>query len=319
MNNNNSELPIIDGHVDLLYEMSRFHPDISFNEISEGPVTLEKLKTGNIRVIVTAFYCPDEYNGPGRSVKYLENLFKISDKYLTGLYKIKTGKELELCMKEEAGTIFLLENSDALLEMGIERLHEKGLKVAGLTHAGKNRIGDGNGVKYPDGLTKEGKKLVKFLDINGFAVDLAHLSDPCFREVIDLFKGPMISSHTGVRYFCNNPRNLSAEQIEIILQRNGIIGITINPEMLSEDNTAGIQDVFKHIDFIAQKYGADGIALGSDLCGFDSVNNGLEDISKLKNLAELFYKRGGYPLDAIEKIMGKNWYDFYFSLFETDS
>ena len=308
-------MPIVDGHVDLLYEMIQHHPDTPFHEISTGPVTLEKLEKGDIRIIVTAFYCPDEHNGPGSAIEYLENLFDMADKNLTGLTHIQTAKGLNSCFKKGTGTgtVFLLENADALLEMGIEKLEEKGLKVVGLTHAGKNRIGDGNGIRYPERLTVEGKDIVKILDNNGFAIDLAHLSWPCFREVVDVFKGPVISSHTGLRPFCDTPRNLSPEQVEIILQRDGLIGITINPEMLSEDQTAGIEDVFKHIDFIAQKYGAGGVALGSDFCGFDLSIQGVEDISKLNNLVGILVKHG-YPWEAIQKIMGENWRLFYSSL-----
>ena len=315
MNDRHSDLPIVDGHVDILYEMIRHHPDTPFHEISTGPVTLKKLEKGGIRIIVTALYCPDEHNGPGSAAEYLEGLFDMADKYLAGLNHILTAKEIDSCFKGETGIgkILLLENSDALLEMGTDKLEESGLKVVGLTHAGRNRIGDGNGIRYPEGLTSEGKALVKILDNNGFAIDLAHLSQPCFWEVIDTFKGPVISSHTGISPLCDIPRNLSPEQVEIMLQRDGLIGITINPEMLSEDQIADAEDVFKHIDFIAQKYGVDGIALGSDLCGFDMVTSGAEDISKLKNLVEIL-ERHGYPREAVQKIMGENWRLFYSSL-----
>lgn len=309
------EIPIIDGHVDILYEMVQKYPDTPFHEISTGAVTLEKLKKGDIRTITASFYCPDEHNGPGSSVGYLENLFDIADKYLTSLIHIRTPKELDLCFREKTktGVIFLLENADALLDMGIERLREKGFKITGLTHNGKNRIGDGSAVRYPEKLTKEGKALIKVLDNNGFAIDMAHLSQPCFWEVIDTFRGPVISSHTGIRTLCDIPRNLSPEQVDIMLQRDGLIGITFNPEMLSADRIAGIEDVFKHIDFIAQKHGVDGIGIGSDICGFDVPVQGLEDISGLNGLVEILVKHG-YPRQAIQEIMGENWYLFYSSL-----
>ncbi|MDY6934635.1 MAG: membrane dipeptidase [Spirochaetota bacterium] len=310
-----SNTSIIDGHVDLLYEMTRNHNGIPFDRITDSPVTIERLKRGNVRIIVSAYYCPDEYNGGYSAAEYLENLFNISELYLTGLKHVKSANEFVLCFNggEETGIISLIENADALLEMGIEKLEKKGIKVVGLTHSGRNRIGDGNSIKYPNKITNDGKALVKSLDDSGFAIDLAHLSETCFMELCDIFKGPIISSHTGLRKFYDIPRNLSQKQTDIILHRGGLIGITINPEMLSGDKIADIIDVFQNIDFIVQKYNANSVALGSDLCGFDFVNQGIPDISYLNDLAEIFDKHG-YTSESIRKIMGENWLRFYCSL-----
>jgi len=312
--NNNNNIPIIDGHVDLIYEMQRHYYDKPFHEISGGPVTLKKLCKGNVKIIVSAFFLADGFNGAELSVNYLKNLINASDKYLTSLTQIKSREDLDKCFKKGSGVIFLLENADALLNFSISELKNKNIKTIGLTHVGKNRIGDGNMVPFPEKLTKHGKELVKILDQNGFAIDLAHLSEPSFFDVVNSFKGPIMSSHTGLTPFYNTPRNLSPEQIKIILQRKGVIGISVNPEMLSYSQSATINDVFIQIDYIAQKYDVDGIAIGSDFCGFDLINSGLDDISKLSNLAEILDKNG-YPEKAVKKILGENWFNFYASLF----
>ena len=95
--------------------------------------------------------------------------------------------------------IFLVENGDGLIEFDRAMLAEAGIRVVELTHQGKNRIGDGNGVPFPEGLTEQGKGLLKELSRPGFAFDAAHLAEPGFRDLVRMHEGPPLSSHTGVR------------------------------------------------------------------------------------------------------------------------
>ena len=311
--------PIIDGHVDLIYEMMRHHHGTGFRDLAAGPVTLEKMVRGNVRVIVTALYSPDSMNGEKKARAHLEGLLDYADSHLQGIKQVTSEKDLFSCYDSDLqpGTLFLVENADALLEMDLDRLLMRKIKVIGLTHAGRNRIGDGNSVHNPRGLTGEGKNLVRRLVDKGFILDVAHLSDPSFRDVLKLFDGPLISSHTGFRFFVPKPRNLGEEEIKRIAERKGIIGVSVNPEMLSMDNIVGIHDVFRHIDWIVQRYGPDIVAIGSDYCGFDCVNQGMKDISCLKDLEDIMAVQG-YPEEAIKKILGWNWYLFYSSLLDVE-
>ena len=141
----------------------------------------------------------------------------------------------------------------------------------------------------------------------------AHLAEPGFRDLTRLCEGPLISSHTGVRALADIPRNLDRSQVAAILERKGVIGIAADPAMLTPSGEASIQDIFRHIDWIAQSFGADGIGIGTDFCGFRTVNTGFEDITKLADLARVM-REHGYPEPGIRKIMGGNWRVFYESL-----
>ncbi len=307
--------PIFDGHVDVLYAMSNSFPRTEFDKISDLPVTIEKMNAASVLIIVAALYCPDDYNGQATSAAFLKDLISQAENYMTGLFHIRSDADIENCFENaNPGMILLVENSDGLLEIDRGVIERAGIKVAGLTHMGRNRIGDGNNVPFPGGLTEAGKKLVRELSREGFAFDLAHLAEPGFRDLVRIHEGPLLSSHTGVRELCDIPRNLTWDQIKMILDRKGVIGIAADPKMLSIDGQAGIEDIFRHIDSIAQSFEADGIAIGSDFCGFHSVNHGIEDISKLPDLADLLLRRG-YPEQSVRRIMGINWYNFYRSLF----
>ena len=163
------------------------------------------------------------------------------------------------------------------------------------------------------GLTGKGKDLVKELAQEGFAFDAAHLAEPGFRDLSRIYDGPIISSHTGVRSLYDIPRNLTREQIAVILERKGVVGIAADPEMLTPSGKASIEDIFHHIDWIAQSFEADGIGIGTDFCGFYTTNAGFEDISRMDDLARIMLSHG-YPMESVRKIMGENWRDFYETL-----
>ena len=303
----------IDGHVDILYEMFESHSNVPFEDLSGLPVTLEKMKNADVIAAVAALYCPDTHNGAA-AADFLSKLLNYAERYLTGLFHIKSAEDLNDCIRQKKpGMIWLIENADGLLEFDRARLAQAGIKVAGLTHMGRNRIGDGNNVSFPEGLTGKGKDLVEELAREGFAFDAAHLAEPGFRDLSRIHEGPIISSHTGVRSLCDIPRNLTREQIAVIMERKGVIGIAADPKMLTPSGEASIEDIFHHIDRIAQSFGADGIGIGTDFCGFHATNAGFEDITRLEDLARMMLAHG-YPMQSVRKIMGENWRDFYESL-----
>jgi membrane dipeptidase len=118
-----------------------------------------------------------------------------------------------------------------------------------------------------------------------------------------------------VRALADIPRNLTRNQVAAILERKGVIGIAADPKMLTPSGEASIQDIFRHIDWIAQSFGADGIGIGTDFCGFHTVNAGFEDITRLSDLARIM-REYGYPEPEIRKIMGENWRGFYRTLLQ---
>ena len=212
--------------------------------------------------------------------------------------------------------LFLLENADALVGRlsFVEELLEAGVKIVGLTHAGRNSIADGNDVFIPGGFTLEGRDVVRALDDFGVIIDVAHLHPKCFWELLNIFNGRVVSSHTGIRNVCDIQRNVDLEQAKEIIGRGGLVGVTFNPEMLSQDGKANVEHVFVHVDVLVQKFGPHGVAIGSDFCGFEQSTEGLEDITKIPKLRDIMLEHG-YGEEAVGKIMGLNWLRLYEKVF----
>ena len=77
--------PVIDGHVDLLYRMMQRWPGRAFSEVMDDHVTSQGLREGNVRVLVSAFYCEDAWNGPGKAQARLNELLRYRERYLSGI------------------------------------------------------------------------------------------------------------------------------------------------------------------------------------------------------------------------------------------
>jgi membrane dipeptidase len=308
----NRRAPVFDAHVDLLYAIMRDTPGRSFSEVLDGQVCPAGLSGGNVRAFVSAFYCPDTTNGLDKAVPFLRRLLEYwhSNVELPG--PVRTPVDMERAWSSEgaASALFLLENADCLMDMELAEFHGLGFRLVGLTHFGRNRIADGNGVKSPEGLTPAGRRLVRDLEGLGMIIDTAHLSEPAFRQVAELTRGPLVTTHTGLRPFCDTPRNLSPEQAGIIAGRGGVIGLALAPEMLASSGVPTVEDVFVQIDWLVQRFGTAVVGLGTDFGGFSGAVPGFEDHRGLGLLPGMM-ERAGYPERDAAAIMGGNWCRFF--------
>ena len=307
---------LVDGHVDLTYYLMNLSEKVPLSALEDGPFTLNKIREVGLRLFASALYCQDVFNGEG-ALRHLKEILHFTLDHFDEVRIVKGRTDLESAKKDPdmVGTLFLLENADALVGnlSFVDELIEAGTHIVGLTHRGRNRIGDGDGVLVPGGFSPEGIEVIHVLDDLGLLIDVAHLHPKCFWKLLDIFSGPIVSSHTGIRTFCNIQRNIDMQQAEEIIRRGGLVGITFNPEMLTTEGRANLEHVFIHMDVLVQKFGPDGVGMGSDFCGFDGVAEGLEDITKIPKLAEMMLEHG-YGEEAVGKIMGLNWLRLYESL-----
>jgi membrane dipeptidase len=299
--------PVFDSHVDLVYAL--LQP--AAPALADSPFAPPLLAAGGVRVIASALYCADACNGPSAAAQ-LTALLAADEQLLGGLPRIGTKVELAASWRGDGppGRLRLLENADALLEFGVAAACAAGIVTVGLTHVGRNRLADGNAVAAPGGLTAAGRQLLAELAAAGRVVDVAHLAPPGFRDVIDHYPGPLVCSHTGLRHFCDRPRNLDEAQLKALLQRGGVVGLAFAPGLLTAAGQAGLDEVCLQLDWLVQRFGAAQVALGSDFGGFEGVCAGLEVHARLPALAERL-QQAGYPDAAIAGIMGENWRRFY--------
>ena len=218
------------------------------------------------------------------------------------------------------GLILSMECADAVLEPDtIHEWYEHGLRAIGLTHYGTNRYG--GGTRSEAGLSSDAIPLLKHIAERGIAVDLTHLSDRAFSQMIDLFPGRVLASHQNARRFCNWQRQFSDEQLRGVIQRDGVLGLALDAVMLQPGWVRGtsvpevtLERVVETIDHICQLAGnARHVVIGSDLdggYGFEQTPQDLNSIADLQKLIPLMQQRG-YSDDTIRDIFHGNWIRFF--------
>jgi membrane dipeptidase len=200
--------------------------------------------------------------------------------------------------------ILVIENSE-----GVERslnilrmLHRIGIRSIGLTHNPNTWAAAGNAEERSGGgLTQFGVQLVKEMNRLGMLVDVSHISERGFWDVLEVTERPVIASHSNSKAVCDHPRNLSDAQIKRMAENRGVIGITFVPSFI-DPNTPTLSRLLEHIDHIVNLVGVDHVGIGSD---FDGGGDLLVDATAFPEITEGLIVRG-YNEEAIRQILGGN-------------
>lgn len=223
---------------------------------------------------------------------------------------------------KKIGYILSLEGADSLIDLSyLERAYAYGLRALGPAHYGSGRYAPGTGMEGP--LTSMGKELVKEMDSLRMILDVTHLTDEGFDQALQIFKGPVWASHHNTRALVQHQRQLSDDQIKVLIERDAVIGGVLDTWMLTNNWQRGISDPEKenvnlhklidHYDHICQLAGNSlHIAIGSDLDGMfgkEQAPYDMDTIADLQGLAPLLRLRG-YNQEDIENIFYRNWLRF---------
>jgi len=303
---------IFDAHTDVLWKMLNY-PDTNFYEHSDNlAVNYPNLKAGKVDIQIFAIFVSTY-----KTAKFKLAIQSIDDFYekiimdSKKMQVVTSLSQLERVKKNENKLAILsLEGAEALEgELhNLRILYKLGVRAMGLTWNNANEIADGILEVRNAGLTRFGVDIIKEMNLLGMAIDLSHISEQGFWDVVEISQSPICASHSNSKKICNHPRNLTDEQLKAIINMNGIIGITFIKDFVSANEEPSIYDLLRHIDHIADLGGINNIGLGSDFDG-GSVIKELSDPSKLNNLTELLYKR--YKADEVEGILGNNWLNYY--------
>jgi membrane dipeptidase len=292
--------PVADAHCDFLYEMLHKGYDLKAPADTQQ-VRLSSLICGGVKLQFFAAWV-DKRLKDG----YLDQALKLIDAYYRMLKTVKELAPFDGLGTDESKiyTVLSIEGGEAI-EDKLENLrifHKLGVRAMTLTWNYKN------GIAYPamgrtqKGLTKFGKEVVQEMGRIGMAVDVSHLNDAGFEDVLAYSVRPVMASHSNARNVFWNPRNLTDEQITLLAKHGGFIGVNLFQPQLCYGPECTITDVVRHIDHIAGVGGIDCVGLGSDFDGMaNAAPEGLFDSSGFPSLFEALLKLG-YSGDDIYKI-----------------
>ena len=141
------------------------------------------------------------------------------------------------------------------------------------------------------GLSQQGKAYVKEAQRVGMTIDVSHISDEAFWDIMDITGKPIIASHSNSRTICDHSRNITDEMYLAICKTGGTVGINLYNDFLGNNPT--IDTVCDHILHFLQLAGTDKhISLGSDFDGMDSLPAGITGIQDYPKLADRLLELG---------------------------
>ncbi|MFB0557662.1 MAG: dipeptidase, partial [Candidatus Bathyarchaeia archaeon] len=180
-----------------------------------------------------------------------------------------------------------------------------GVRMVGLVHSLRNPLADGVAdTRTGGGLSELGVQAVEELDRLGVVIDVSHLSDAGFWDLIDVAKGPIVASHSNARAVCDHPRNMTDQMIRALSDAGGVMGMNFAPFFVHLAKPS-VETLVDHIDHIVGLVGPNHVGLGSDFDGIPSTPKGLEDVTKMLNITAELVRRG-YSEEDTMKILGGN-------------
>lgn len=294
---------------------------------------LPDLEAGDIGVVGVAIYLEDRY--------LPEMGLRVALDQIARLYaEVDQSDRFAICKDNQAilraraeGKIALLITMEGVEPLGsdldlLRVFYERGLRSLGLTHMRRNAAAAGAvfaATGSPnDGLTGFGRDVVCECERLGVIVDLAHINPAGFNEIFEITTKPLIVSHTNARRYYDIERNISDEQIKMVGERGGVIGI--NAVLVSpRQEEATIDRYVDHIEHVRDLIGTEGVAIGFDFFEFIYRQWSAEEqaafqkkfkhahfVPELSNHSQSrALTRGlierGFTDDEIERVLFRNW------------
>lgn len=304
------EALVIDGHNDTLLHILRGRPGLA-TPTDDGHVDLDKLAAGGVDGQFFACYIEPQYK-PERALhrflQFVDVFYRELEANADRMLHVKQAADLDRAKREgKVGAILALEGGEPILDLPVLRvLHRLGVRSIGLVWNERNHIADGVGERRSrGGLSEFGFALVEEMNRLGILVDVSHLNEAGFWDVIATSRRPVAATHSNARAVCDHVRNLRDDQIRALAKNGGIMGLNFAPAFVHPEK-ATLERVLDHVDHIAALVGPDHVGLGSDFDGISSTPEGLEDASRFGRITDGLLRRG-YAEDAVKKILGGNF------------
>lgn len=181
-------------------------------------------------------------------------------------------------------------------------LYDQGFRISTLTWNEKNSLAGSH--VTGGGLTDRGRVYVRNAQQLGMLIDVSHLSDEAFWDLMDITQAPIIATHSNSRAVCGHSRNLSDDMFRQIARTGGVCGINLYTAFLGSGSVT-VNTVCDHVlHFLELDPDASHIALGGDLDGCEALPEGIRGIGDYQLIAEALLRRG---LD--EKTVRKIYWD----------
>ena len=300
---------IIDSHCDTIGIIADHGIEV-FHE-NKCHISVEGLRKGRVGLQFFAAWINQKANSSclQQGLRLIDAYYTLLNTYSDILVPITKPQDIDLAIENNKIGAMLTVEGGEILEgklLNLRILYQLGVRTMTLTWNYRNEIADGAMENCSNGgLSLFGHEVVKEMNRLGMVIDVSHLSEKGFYDVLEATKRPVAATHSNAWSIQPHPRNLKDEQIKLLAEHRGIMGINFYPPFLSQ-NAASLSDILQHIEYIVALVGIDIIGFGADFDGIEETPNdikGPEDYDKIINaLLQLNYSE-----DDVKKIAFVNY------------
>ena len=218
----------------------------------------------------------------------------------------RSGAQAAQAAAEGKTAAFLSVEGAELLDCDLGKLrlaHRMGVRAVNLTWNCPNALSGTNAAQSDRGLSEQGRSFVREMDRMGMLVDVSHLSDPGFWDVIEISQKPIVATHSNSRAVFFDTRNLTDEQFTAIINKNGVVGLNMYAAFLGD--APNLDTVIAHLEHFLSLGGEKNVALGGDWDGCSRLPEGICGIEDMDRLYERLLQRN-YSEALIEGLFYTN-------------
>ena len=262
-------MKLVDPHIDVADLACSFNFKIEdlLSPTFNGPVSLPMMQEAEIIVAGFSLYFDSSfvkstfYDG----VKEFYHFYSELEQRSGFLQKIESATDLERLCQGEIGYFLTIEGLDCLrTPEDFDEFYDLGVRSFGFTWCNDNSYACGGETRQDRGLTDAGHEVLRRMnERKKLILDVSHLSPKSITDISDSFEGVIVATHSNARTIHDNPHNLIDDQIEIIKQHDGVVGIF--PLAACVGPLGTFEELWQHIDYIASKWDLRHVGLCSDI------------------------------------------------------
>ncbi len=255
---------IVDTHIDVPYRLRERWEDIS-QRTEHGNFDYPRARAGGLNVAFMSIYIPAEYQKKGGAKELADQLIDMVEsfekKWPDKFKVVRSVADVRKAFKEGKIALALGMENGAGIEgdlKNLEHFYRRGIRYITLTHAKWNRISDSSydEDKHWKGLSPFGEKVVLEMNRLGIMVDVSHISDDAFWDVMRITRAPVIASHSSCRAFTPGwERNMSDKMIKRLAENGGVIQINFGSSFISDAYRKGSEKMRKEAEAYFKDHG----------------------------------------------------------------
>jgi membrane dipeptidase len=322
--------------------------------LRKGHFDYIRMKEGGVDAVFFAIYTSGSLEPDAATRRALQLIAKVYDSVEQNsdrvAFAFNTNEALQN-KKQGLSSIFLGMENGAPIQKDLSLLrlfYDMGIRYMTLSHSANNEICDSCAPteKKWNGLSPFGKEVVREMNRLGMLIDVSHVSDDSFYDVLKYSRNPVVATHSCCRAITNHPRNLTDQMIKDLASEGGVMQINFHPPFLNaeygkqfwplvdvyddaldkfkvnpnkfreefrmaEKNLNAIprpsyKEVVDHIDHAVNLVGVRHVGIGSDFDGIEVTPEGLEGADKFSVITKELKQRG-YKDDDVKQILGLNF------------